>query len=104
MNILISSNTALDPALVEQLVQMPDSSIYLSLSQEDTFRILNEAKPAILITDGYLTPFYMLTKLINDNTGMEVFIYEKNNSESGDYSLTKLSAEAGIHQREEFLK
>lgn len=49
MNILLCSYIEQNIELLEKLASIPDTSIYLSLSQSDSRRILNEIKPDIVI-------------------------------------------------------
>jgi hypothetical protein len=90
MNILIGTMTAIDPILVEQLVQLPDASIHLSLSNDETSRLIREVSPEILITDRSFTPDAQLNKLLADHEGMEIYLYKQQDTESGKYSLTRL--------------
>jgi len=87
MNILINAFDAIDPVLMEELVSLPETSIYLSLSMQDTMRILHENHPEILITDKQLTPDEFLSQLTADFPELEIYLYDKTAPKSGTCSL-----------------
>ncbi len=95
MKILISTQTTIDPILLEQLVQLPNASIFLSLCREDTLRIMREARPEILITDQTLTSPRLLFRLAGCNFKPRVYLYIKTGAKPGDYLLTQYQGTKG---------
>jgi hypothetical protein len=49
MNVLINEFSRMNAAIVEYLASRTDVSIYLSVSQEDTLRIVRDVKPEVII-------------------------------------------------------
>jgi hypothetical protein len=89
MNILINAVNAIDPILMEELVNLPETSIYLSLSLKDTMRILNETHPEVLITDRKLTSTPFLDQVTALFPELEIYLYDKAGTEPGDCALIR---------------
>jgi hypothetical protein len=95
MNILINAANTLDPILMEKLAALPETSIYLSLSPEDTLRILQETHPEVLITDGRLTSASFLRRIQAIFPEVEIYLSEDTGTGSGNCSLVRYSLGAG---------
>jgi len=75
MNILLSSTKMLDPEILDNLSQLPDTSIYLSLSQEDSQRIIKEVNPEVVIINAENSGFSYASQLCLSHPDLEVYLY-----------------------------
>jgi len=89
MNILISEISDLKQELIEYLTGLANVSIYLSISQEDTLRIVRDVSPEVVIFCKHLTKdFQFILSLCMLFPETAVYLYEK---EEQNLSWNKLT-------------
>jgi len=82
MNILLSSTKTLDPEILDNLSRLSDTSIYLSLSQEYSQRIINEVNPEIVIINAENSGQSFATQVCGSHPGMEVYLYNASHAQN----------------------
>jgi len=104
MNILLSSGAGRNEKLVERLAALPDTSIYLSLSREDSLRIIREIKPEILIIGSTPADELLTQELSNSHPELEIYIYKKQKPHTTSYKLVTYSGSKAVEQRKPITK
>jgi hypothetical protein len=91
MNILIDSVRAVDPILIEELVSLQETNIYLSISVKDTLRILHEISPELLIIDKVNLKHSLLSNVRDLFPKLEIYLYDKISKKRGVCRLVRFS-------------
>jgi hypothetical protein len=105
MNILIDTVRAADPILIEELVSLPETNIYLSISAKDTLRILHEISPELLITNKVNLKHGFLSNVRDHFPKLEIYLYDTISKKRGVCRLVRYSKrnEAVLPMRHEGL-
>lgn len=84
MNILLYDVSGINAGLIDHLTGVKDISLYLSVSMEDTLRILTEVNPqAIILGKDNCGKYHFIQMLGNRFPDLAIFLYEgKETSES----------------------
>ena len=104
MNILLSSGAGINEELMGRLTALPDTSIYLSLSWEDSLRIVREIKPEILIIGSTPADELLTQELSNSHPELEIYVFKKQKRHTTGYKLVTCSRSMVAEQRKPITK
>ncbi len=86
MNVLLNDFSRMNTAIVEYLASCADVSIYLSVSKEDTLRIIREVKPEVIIfCRNYALESTFASELSKICTDSNIYLCETGSTKSSTY-------------------
>jgi len=88
MNILLHDISGINSELIDYLAHLVNTSLYLSLSGEDTIRIIKDIKPELVILGQHFVlqnPFVqLLGKLFPE---LSIYLYDGQHAQSNRFNL-----------------